>query len=129
MSRLVSLIAASALLTSCSSAPSVTTSTAIATATPTVIATPKPTASAQASQESLVYPVTSTTRKWDTCVNAQPTDPGEPECRDWDACAGPASDERPGLDRLVRQMTGSEVRATWSPDGSQVAYVQTPLAI
>ena len=120
MSRLVSLIAASALLTSCSSAPSVTTSTAIATATPTVIATPKPTASAQASQEFLVYPVLDD-EEW-ILFDAPADDPGEPESHDAIFLVRP---DGTGLHRLVRQMTGSEVRATWSPDGSQVAYVQT----
>ena len=122
MNRLICLTAAVALLSGCSSTPLATPSTAIPTATPTVpvTATPRPTATATASTESLVYPVLDD-EEW-ILFDAPADDPGEPEPHDAIFLVRP---DGTGLHRLVRQMTGSEVRATWSPDGSQVAYIQT----
>jgi catechol 2,3-dioxygenase-like lactoylglutathione lyase family enzyme len=56
--------------------------------------------------------------------SAAATDPDESEPHDAIYLVRP---DGTGLHRLVHQMYGSEVRATWSPDGSQVAYVQTTL--
>jgi hypothetical protein len=53
--------------------------------------------------------------------SAPSSDPGENEPHDGVFLVRP---DGTGLHRLVREMAGSELRATWSPDGAQVTYVQ-----
>jgi hypothetical protein len=120
MRRQVTLAAAAAVLSACSGAPPATPPTEIPTPTPTVIAAPSPTATPLASPVSLVYPVADN-EAW-ILFDAPADDPGEPEPHDATFLVRP---DGSGLHRLVHEMTGSEVRATWSPDGSQVAYIQT----
>jgi Tol biopolymer transport system component len=67
-----------------------------------------------------VYPVADG-EEW-ILFDAPAHDPGEPEPHDALFLVRP---DGSGLHRLVHEMTGSEVRATWSADGSQVAYIQT----
>jgi Tol biopolymer transport system component len=78
-----------------------------------------PSASAEPSPESLVYPVEDG-EAW-IVFSAPSTDEGEGEPHDGVFLVRP---DGTGLHRLVREIPGSELRATWSPDGAQVAYVQ-----
>jgi hypothetical protein len=96
--------------------------TATATATPTAVptTTAAATPSGQASPESLVYPIADG-EEW-ILFDGVAADPGEPGPHDALYLVRP---DGTGLHRLVYQMNGSEIRATWSPDGSQVAYIQT----
>ena len=56
--------------------------------------------------------------------DAAASDPDEDEPHDAIFLVRP---DGTGLHRLVHQMYGSELRATWSPDGYRVAYIQTTL--
>jgi Tol biopolymer transport system component len=89
---------------------------------PSVAGTPVATASPESTQESLVYDVVEN-EEW-ILFDAPASDPDEPQPHDAIFLVRP---DGTGLHRLVHEMYGSEVRATWSPDGSQVAYVQTTL--
>lgn len=91
-----------------SAGPSAPTSTAVATP------------SGQADPGTLVYPIADD-EAW-ILFDAAATDPGEPGPHDALYLVRP---DGTGLHRLTYQMSGSEIRATWSPDGSQVAYIQT----
>lgn len=123
ISMLMSAFGSVVVLVACSTAPSVAPTErpgAGATATAIPAPTAKPTATSQPSAESLVYPIADG-EEW-ILFDAPADDRGEPEPHDATFLVRP---DGTGLHRLVHEMTGSEVRATWSPDGSQVAYIQT----
>lgn len=112
-----------AVLTACSSAPSVAPTghpTVRPTPTESPSASAAPTATGRATPGPITYPVADG-EAW-MLFDAPADDPGEPEPHDAIFMVRP---DGTGLHRLVHRMTGSEVRATWSPDGSQVAYIQT----
>jgi Tol biopolymer transport system component len=120
MNQPIGVIALGMLMIGCTSAPSSTAPSAVPAAVATAVATGTPGPTPEASLESLVYPVADG-EEW-ILFDAPANDPGEPESHDALFLVRP---DGSGLHRLVHEMTGSEVRATWSPDGTQVAYIQT----
>jgi Tol biopolymer transport system component len=90
---------------------------------PTPTPTPAPTVGATSPPSATASPSPFAEQPW-ILFSAGVKDPDEPEPHDAVYLVHPDGTD---LHRLVHEMYGSEIRATWSPDGSQVAYVQTTL--